>query len=823
MSKLNFRADVLPHLVAVIVFVLAVVLFYHPIFLENKSIYQNDVLQGVGGGQEAYKFRKATGEEPLWVNSMFSGMPAYMINTRWNGDLIEYIQKIITLGMQSAASVTFLSLISFYVLMLVFGVRPYLAVMGALAFGFNTFHMVSIEAGHIWKIRAVAYMPLVLAGFKLLYDRRKVYLGLAVTALALALEIKANHPQITYYLLLVLACYGISTLVMAYQNKTLPAFFKSTGLLLIATFIAFGANVGRLWSTFEYSRFSTRGASELTQAGGSEGVSGLDRDYVFNWSQGKLESLTLLVPGFSGGATQEKLDTDSKFAKSLLSSGASPQQVSQLSQGVATYWGDQPFVSGPIYVGAIVVAFFILGMFFVESKHKIWLISATVLSLLLAWGKNLAWFNYFMYDYFPYYDKFRAVSMALAMAMFTIPILATLGADSVLRLALNKKITKKLYIALGISLGTCLLIWIYGGMTSFRAPVDANFAEFPAWFLSALRDQRQHMLQSDAIRSFFFILVAAAIVIFTLRKRLSPGVAAPLLALLVFLDLFLVDKRYLNRENYSRRPAQEFFKPTAADQRILQDKGLHSRVLNLSNPWNEARTSYHHSSLGGYHGAKLQRYQELINYCLDNQKNEVINRLRQNQLDFEGLGAVNMLNTKFFLFGSEQNSVVENQSAYGNAWWISNVQTVNSANEEIEATCQLQNSAMAVVDGSKFKLSQSSFSTGGSIRLVEYKPNYLKYEAQATGASLAAFSEIYYPKGWVAKIDGKETGYVRLNYVLRGIEVPQGEHVIEFEFIPNSYYVGDKIMLGSSIALLILFFLGTGYSLRSYFTASDKA
>ena len=494
----------------------------------------------------------------------------------------------------------------------------------------------------------------------------------------------------------------------------------------------------------------------------------------------------------------------------MLASGASPQQVPQIVQEAYTYWGDQPGVAGPMYSGAIVIAMFVLGIFFVERKHKIWLIAATVLSLLLAWGKNLEWFNYFMYDYFPYYNKFRAVSMALAMAMFTIPILATLGVEKVLSLSLDKQLTKKLYIALGISLGSCLLIWLYGSMAGFRGAVDAGFSEFPPWFLSSLKDQRQHMLQSDAIRSFFFILVAGAIILFALRKQLAMNIAVPLIALLVFLDLFTVGRRYLNAENYQRRATDNFFQLTAADQVILQNKDLHYRVLNLGNPWNEARTSYHHSSLGGYHGAKMQRYQELISYCLDGQKNEVINRLRQNQLDFQGLNAINMLNTHYFVFGSEQNSVVRNQSAYGNAWLVSTVKAVNSADEEIEATCQLQDQSTAVVDVTKFKLSKNDFSASGSIRLTEYKPNYLKYEADLTEQSLAAFSEVYYPKGWVAKIDGSEVDYLRLNYVLRGIELPKGKHMIEFEFVPHSYHIGNKVMMGSSI-LIILLFVGVAF------------
>ncbi|MEM6524973.1 MAG: YfhO family protein [Bacteroidota bacterium] len=803
MSKISFKSDILPHLIAVLIFIIVVVIFYHPLFFSNQSMYQHDVLQGQGGGQEAVEFRQRTGEEALWINSMFSGMPAYMVNIYWSGDLLEYVQKIITLGLPSVASVTFLGLISFYVLMLVFGVNPYIAIIGSLGFAFNTFQTLSIEAGHIWKIRAVAYMPLVLAGFKLLYDKKKIYLGVALTALGLALEIKANHPQITYYLLLVLSCYGVSQLVYAIKENTLPTFIKSTALMLAATMLALGANIGRLWTTYEYSKYSTRGSSELTAAQ-SKGESGLDRDYVFHWSEGKLESFTLLVPGFSGGASQESLDMDSEFAQGLLDRGVQPQQAAQFAQGAATYWGAQPGVGGPYYMGAIVLAFFILGIFFVERKHKIWLISATVFGLLLAWGKNLEWFNYFMFDYFPYYNKFRAVTMALAIIIFTIPILGTLGLDKVLKIDWNKAQLKRLYITLGIGLGSCLLIWLYGTMASFRGPVDANFAELPPWFLDVLKDQRQHMLQSDAIRSFFFILISVAALVFTIRKKISFAGGVAIITTLVFLDLFLVGRRYLNGEDYQRRAKAQYFQPTAADQEVKKDPSEHFRVVNLVNAWSEARTSYHHSSIGGYHGAKLGRYQELIDYCLDNQKNQVIERLRQNQVDFRGLSTLNMLNTKYFMFGDGAENTLPNGSAFGNAWFIQNVKEVKSADEEIAATCTLQNQTTAIVDISKFQVSQTEFDNNGSISLSEYQPNYLKYELSSDSKGLIAFSEIYYPKGWTAKIDGSEVDHIRVNYILRGLEVPAGQHIIEFEFKPKSYFIGNKIMIASTGILLLL-------------------
>ena len=801
MKKLNFKKDILPHLVAIVVFVLIVVIYYHPLFFSSETISQNDVLQGVGGGQEAIEYREQTEEEALWVNSMFGGMPAYLINVYWSGDLLSYVQRVFSLGLPTPAESTFFAFISFYILLLVFRVRPYLAIIGALAYGLNSFNIISIEAGHMWKVRAIAFMPLVLAGFHLLFRKdRNLIWGFTLTALAIALEIRSNHFQITYYLVLLLLFYGINVLIEAFKTKNFKPFFQSTGLLILATILAVGCNLGRLWSTYEYSQYSTRGKSDLTQ---KKAESGLDRDYVFAWSSGKMESLTLLIPNFYGGASQQRLDEDSNLATALRANGVSPQQINQFISSASTYWGNQPFTSGPIYVGAIVCFLFVLGILMAGNKVRFWLIAATVFSIMLSWGKNFDTFNYLMYDYFPGYNKFRAVSMAISIALFTIPLLGFIGLEKLVQIENKKAQLKPLLIAVGVTGGIALLTILFAGAASFEGVIDQRLASLPDWFVQALREDREALMRSDAFRSLIFILLAAGVLYFTLQKKLSLSWSIIIVGALVLIDLWAVDKRYLNDENFVRNSKQKFFAATAADKKLESDSDLHFRVLNLANPWNEARTSYHHSSVGGYHGAKLKRYQELIDHCLDEQKNSIIQLLQEGKTDFSEMAAINMLNTKYLTYGPEASNVIQNPYHFGNAWLVDEIQKTNSADEAIAATCNLKSKNIAVVDVSRFK-APDDISASGTIKLEEYKPNYLKYSVNANNNTLAVFSEIYYPKGWTAKIDGKEVDILQANYILRAVEIPQGEHMVEFEFRPKAYHIGNKVMMASSGLLIVL-------------------
>lgn len=803
--KIDFRKEILPHILAVAVFFLIILFLYHPIFLENKDIRMNDVLQGIGGGQESSEFRKLNDEEALWTNSMFGGMPSYLINIRWSGDLLEYLQKVMTLGLPSPASVTFLMMINFYVMLLIFRIRPVLALAGSIAFALASFNIISIEAGHIWKARAVAYMPLVVAGFHLMFEKegRKIA-GFLLIAFGLAFEIKANHLQITYYLALMLAVFGIHVLVNAIRHKNVKAFLQNTIIMVIAVLFALGCNLGRLWSSYEYGSYSTRGKSDLIIEK-EKSTAGLDKDYVFAWSSGVFESLTLLIPNFYGGASGQPLDDDSNLANVLRRNNIPPQQINQNIQYARTYWGDQPFTSGPYYAGAIIIFLFVLGLFVVETKHRYWLLGATILSLMLSWGKNFETFNFFMYDYFPGYDKFRAVSMAVIIATLTMPLLGFLALEKLWADGFTKKHQKNILIAGAITAGFCLLSALLAGIGSYAAPVDQALGA-PDWYIEALRADRQAILRSDAIRSLIFIVLSGVVIFLYLKKKTSPYLSLALLTVLIFIDLIMVDKRYLNKENFVKNSKNQFFQVTAADKKIKSDTG-EFRTLNLVNTWQDGRTSYHHHSIGGYHGAKMKRYQELIDHCLGNEVNSIIEQLRGGaSASLQGISVINMLNTRYFVYGPNANQVIFNGGSNGNAWLATNILKVNSANEALDATCNLQDPYHAIIDVSRFEVNNDT--ANGSVKLTSYAPNHLVYESNSDAPAVALFSEIYYPSGWNAWIDGEKTDIKRANYILRALEIPSGKHEIVFKFEPNSYYVGNKVMMASS-ALLIILLLGS--------------
>ncbi|MEM7549074.1 MAG: YfhO family protein [Bacteroidota bacterium] len=802
MVKIDFKTDVLPHLIALLIFLFVSVTFYYPMFLEGKEFGQHDILQGIGANQEVRDFRAETGEEALWTNSMFSGMPAYLISVRWSGELIRYVQQIISFGLPREPALTFISFLSFYILLLAFNMKPGIALFGALAYGLNTFNIISIEAGHIWKVRAMAYMPLVVAGIHLVFKGRKI-LGFALTALAMALEIQANHLQITYYLALLLLIYGAYHLYEAIQNKELKSLSLKVGIIILAVVLGFGANFGRLWSTYEYGKYSSRGPSDLVSENRPK-ESGLDRDYVFRWSHGIGETFTFLIPNFYGGPSQSELSPDSELGKALRKNGLNRNQIDQQLKSVPTYWGQQPIVAGPIYPGVIMIFFCVLGFLVLPKRTYLWLLIGIILSLMLAWGKNLSFFNYFMFDYFPGYDKFRSVSMAMSIALLCIPLFATLSVNKFLQGEFSKEKIKSLLIAGSIVLGSILILIIFSSGFNFKGAVDSQLGNLPDWFIRALKKDRQGLLTSDGIRSLFFIASSAAVIYFWAKGKIKPVLGTALLITLVLADLWLVDRRFIEEENFIRNRNRQFFSESAADKSILNDQNLHHRTLNLLNPWNESTTSYFHKSVGGYHGAKMKRYQELIDACLSNETQEVITKLQSGSTDFSSLSTLNMLNAKYFKFGDQAQQVIPNGSGYGNAWFVKNVTHVNSANEELEQTCELSTKNRAVVDVSRFEISSQNYSTDGDIRLLEYRPNYLKYEFSNSGNGFLVFSEVYYPEGWISKIDGEEQEHIRTNYVLRGMEVPSGKHVIEFEFRPEAYYAGNKISLVSSVLLLLI-------------------
>lgn len=797
----------IPHIVAIIIFIILNLVMYWPLFMENKELNQNDVIQGKSANQEINEFREQTGEEALWTNSMFSGMPAYLINVQWSGELLKYIPRTIEKIIPTPASHTFIAMLSFYILLLVFKVNPYLAIGGGLAYGLNSFFLISVEAGHIWKVAAISWMPAVLAGIVLAFQKKYLW-AFIITALTMALEIRSNHLQITYYLLLVVLVFGLFQLIAAIKNKTLPDFGKAIGVLAIAVLLGLGANLGKVWTAYEYGKYSIRGEAELSS--NTESSGGLDRSYAFAWSNGILEPFTFLIPNFFGGASQEEISTDSDLAKGLQSRGAGTGQIRSFVKNVPTYWGDQPFTSGPYYMGAIIIFLFILGIIFVKGPIKWWLVTASALGIILSWGKNFEVFNYFMFDYFPGYNKFRAVSMTVAMPFLCMPLLGFLGIKE-LRNANWPKVKKQFLTTIAIAAGLCLLFVIGSFMMGFRGAVDAQLGDQP-WLVDLIREQRASMLRTDAFRSFFFIIATGGILYFWKENKLKDGLAIGLVVAVIAIDLIPVSKRYLNEDNFVKENRGELITKTEADKRILQDDG-HYRVLNLNNPFNEARTSYYHSSVGGYHGAKMRRYQDLIENHLQNEMSTMVEKLRSGDSDLSNFGIINMLNTKYIKFGNQAGQVIPNQQANGNAWFVKEVKTVSNPDEEIEKLANINTKQEAVINTDRFDLSQEVFSKG-KIELISYAPNELIYTSNNNSNGLAVFSEIYYPKGWKAYIDGKESDILQVNYVLRGLEIPSGNHEIRFEFKPDAYFIGNKVMLGSSIVIFILLIGGLAFQIR---------
>ncbi|MDG1934533.1 MAG: YfhO family protein, partial [Flavobacteriales bacterium] len=753
----------------------------------------------LGASKEIIDFREATGNEALWTNSMFSGMPAYQISIKFKKNLIKYVDKLITLGLPRPINLLFLYLLGFYILLLTLKVDYRIAFFGAIAFAFSSYFFIIIQAGHMSKAHSIGYFSLVVASVIYTYNGKK-FLGASLTALTVALQVYTNHFQITYYLVLLLMIYGFLQFVKDYYLGNLSEFFKRSSLLILAAILAAGTSYTRLKATSDYGKESTRGKSELTTDIENK-TTGLDKDYATQWSYGISESMTLLIPNFHGGSSgnsvlsledSETLDFLRKFKNKKVANALAQFKSS-------SYWGEQPIVSGPTYVGSIILFLFVLGLFIIKSNFRTWILLSTAMSIMLAWGKNFMPLTEFFLEYFPAYNKFRAVSMILVVAEFTIPLFAIIALNKFLTLDSHNKnnenfLKYSFYIVGGISLLFALFPTLFLDFLSEKDMIPiSNSVKTPNGFLDSIVSDRSSLLISDAWRSFLFILISFGILMMFIKQKLKKQYVIILIGLLIVSDMWNVNKRYLNDDNFVRKNKMKNpFIPTQADNFILSDNDPNFRVFNQSvSTFNDASTSYFHKSIGGYHGAKLKRYQELI----------------ENHISKGNMSVLNMLNTKYFI--SSRKEVQINQSALGNCWFVSNVNIVENADQEISSLGNFNPSKTAIVD-SRFtkQINDSLFlKEGSSIVLTDYKPNHLTYSANAVNNSIAIFSEIYYDKGWNAYLDGKITSHFRANYVLRGMNVPSGKHIIEFKFEPQSYKTGEVIAMSSSIILLLLLFL----------------
>jgi hypothetical protein len=806
MKKIKFQTDVLPHTLAVGVFLIVTILFFNPVFFGNKTISQGDITQFLWGSKELRDYRSATGEEGLWSNSMFSGMPAYMVNMEWSDGIVAGMKNVLSFFLPHPVRNIFLAFVCYYIMLLAFRVRPYLAVAGALAFGLSSYMIIGLSAGHNARIGAIAFMPLVVAGIHLAFSGRRV-LGLGVSAAALALHLRENHIQITYYLLIIVVGYGVVQLAYAWKQKSLAEYFKTIAVLVGAALVAAGTFFGPMWAVTELSQYSTRGKSELVSKSVDTAGSGLPKSYAFQYSNGIIEPITLLIPNFYGGSSSNYLVNDQKSQTYQALANTNDQNMAnQLAQYSSPYWGSQP-LSAPYYGGAIIVFLFAFGMLVVERKYVWWLVPVSVFAIMLSWGSNFEAFNYWMFDHLPAYNKFRSVTFSMIIVFFSLPLLGMLGLEKLLEKGLDAAMKKKLLIAFGSTGGLCVLLWLFAGVFDFMRPFES---ELPAWFLNALRDDRKGLFRDDLVRSFAFIGSIFILLFLNVPKKISPIGFFTFLIAMVAIDLAVVDGRYFSKDNYQRKRDNADFEPTKSDSEILKDKGRY-RVFNLAEFY-EAKTSLFHQSLGGYHGVRLKRYQELYDSAITREQERLFSDARQGNLNTANYGVLNMLNAKYLVYGQD---VIPNPHANGNAWFVDEVVKVKSANEELSTVSTIDTKRMAVIDETRMKtndlVNQDSVA---SIRLVEQKPNWLKYEAKSTTGGLAVFSEIFYPKGWTATIDGKEVPILRADYVLRAIEVPAGNHTIEFVFQPKPYLVGDKVTMASSWLLLLLVLGTLGWTLR---------
>ena len=866
----------LPHLAAVVIFAIVTLVFFRPL-MSGKELRQDDIARHKGMSKEIADFRVKTNSEPLWTNSMFGGMPAYQISTLYPGNWINHLDAAFKLYLPHPGGYLFLYCLGFFILLICLKIDPWLALAGGLAYGFSSYFLIIIEAGHNSKANALGYLPALIGGVVLLFQGR-FWLGMSVTALFTAMELNANHVQISYYGYILIGFLILGYLFQTIKSKEWATFSKALALFMVASLVGLIPNAGNLLTTNEYGKFSTRGKSELTikanlkkfssmddmqKTNLDESISapqkaeyerntttGLDADYATQWSYGIGETFTFLIPDFKGGASNTIRSADPNALKKV-----NPEFREQVASNNA-YFGDQPFTSGPVYMGAIVIFLAFLGMFIVKNPIKWPLFLATLLTVALGWGNNLMGLTDFFMHHIPGYDKFRAVSMIMIVAELTLPLMAVLAVqemlqvkswDQPIRLNLLKRemSLKKLFLlALVVVGGFCVVSYVMPDMVNTfhaqdeeqvmvnRAVNAGNPEDQVRSYIMELMPQlelaRKAIFKSDAFRSLLFILLSAVVILMYYTGKIKKELLIGSLGLFVLIDLWTVDTRYLNDRSFvtPEQNAQNIAEKTSADEEILKDTDPDYRVLNLSvNTFNDAQTSYYHKSVGGYHGAKLKKYQELIDFHLDKEidyfyknGNSVFANDSARNAVFAKLSVLNMLNTRYLILpGGEGREALSlrNPQANGNAWFIKNLFMVATADDEILGLRKIDTKQQAITT-EKFKAEiptlKDTYEGLGRVRLTSYQPNELVYETEADKDGFVVFSEIYYPKGWNAYVDGQLKPHLGVNYVLRGMPIPAGKHKVEFKFEPKTYATGNSMAMIGSILLLLL--VGAGFYLN---------
>ena len=849
--KNNFK-QYLPHAIAVLAFAILTIIYFKPLFT-GKELKQDDIARHKGMSKEIVDYRTKNNSEPLWTNSMFGGMPAYQISTLYPGNWISKLDNAFKLFIPLPAGYLFLYCLGFFILLLCVNINPWLALVGGLAYGLSSYFIIILEAGHNSKANALGYLPALLGGILLLFKNR-YWLGLSVTSLFTAMELNANHVQISYYGYILIGFIIFGYFINALKTKTIGLFVKAFSLFLISTFIGLLPNFGNISTTNEYGKFSTRGKSELTinsqlKNNDNNKTSGLDEDYATQWSYGIGETFTFLIPDFKGGPSNSIKSADASALKKV-----NPEYREQVANS-SSYYGNQPFTSGPVYLGAIIVFLALIGLFIIKNPIKWPIVIVTLLTITLAWGKNFMSLTDFFMHNIPGYNKFRAVSMILIVAELTIPLLAMLAINELFKIKnWNDKIKlnlikadlslKKILITCLIIVGGfCLISYLFPDiLNTFLADnedkqlieqaVSAGNPEnqvkpYVAELMPQLEIARKAIFKSDAFRSLIFILLAFGSLYLFYTNKIKKEMLITSLGIFILIDLWTVDARYLNDKSFitKEQNMQSITSKTAADDEILKDSDINYRVLNLTvNTFNDAATSYYHKSIGGYHGAKLKKYAELIDFHIDNEIKSFYKDANKSfasdsamKVLFGNLQILNMLNAKYFILpGGENNAEIplKNPMVNGNAWLVEKIVSVENANEEIISLGKINTKKEAVSQENFIKSLglKLNYSAKGDIKLISYQPNNLVYQSETSSEEFAVFSEIYYPKGWNAYIDGQLKEHASVNYVLRGLAIPAGKHKIEFKFEPVTYTNGNNIATIGSILLIIT--IGTGLFLN---------
>ena len=783
-----------PHAIPVLGFILISLIYFYPV-LQGKKISQSDIALYTGMAKEQIDFRATENAEPYWTNSAFGGMPTYQLGANYPHEYINKIDSALRF-LPRPADYLLLYFLGFYVLLLVLKADPLKAFFGALAFGFSTYLIIILGVGHNAKAHAIAYMPMVVAGILLVFQRKYLVGGL-LTMFAAALELNANHPQMTYYLLFLILIITVYYSFKYVKEKEYKSLFCAFGIFAIAGILAIGANATSLLATAEYTKFSTRGKSELTfspDGSKSTSVNGMTRDYITEYSYGIAESFNLISPRIFGGSNGENIGTNTNMYEFLIGKSVPEEQAKEFVSSMPAYWGDQPIVAAPAYIGAVVFFLCLIALFLDKRKIKYVFVAGAVFSLLLSWGKNFPLITDFFIDTIPLYNKFRAVSSIQVILELCIPVLAIMGLQSFFKEEKEQQL-KGLYLSGGVFFGIIAFLIAIKSQFSFSSTTDPYFLEnYGPEFIDALKEDRKSLYSADLLRSGFLVLLAFGLLWFFIKNKISKSTAIILVGIIMISDLFFIDKNYVNAKSFvSPSEVDVPFQPTASDLEILRDTS-HYRVFEVNGNMSSSRASYFHQSIGGYSAVKPRRMQQLFDYQIAKNNMEVLN----------------MLNTKFIIQTDKEGKEFPtyNPNHNGNAWFVQKVKFVNSSDEEMKALDKLESKNEAVVNQKEFgtQLKTNSFvkDTLSSIKLISYKPNHLKYVSNNVNPGLAVFSEMYYADGWNATIDGKATSHFRADYALRAMEIPAGKHTIEFKFEPQVVKTGSTIALISFILMILL-------------------